>query len=63
MLPIHIRTDAATIVSVTLRLAPVLPTNVAVVQFQDVKAATEAATDLLNHGIGLRASIIPDVTA
>ncbi|KAF8908830.1 FAD-linked oxidase-like protein [Mucidula mucida] len=42
------------VTELTLRLAPVLPTNVAVVQFQDVKAATEAATDLLNHGIGLQ---------
>ncbi|KAF9006777.1 hypothetical protein BDZ89DRAFT_1079648 [Hymenopellis radicata] len=42
------------VTELTLRLAPVLATNVAVVQFHDVKAATEAATELLNHGIGLQ---------
>jgi D-lactate dehydrogenase (cytochrome) len=39
---------------VTVKLAPVLLTTVAVVQFPDVRRATEAVTDILNKGIGIR---------
>jgi D-lactate dehydrogenase (cytochrome) len=38
-------------VSVTLRLAPLLPTTVASVQFPDVKAAVEASIQILRSGI------------
>ncbi len=40
--------------TVTIRLAPVLPTNVAVVQFPNVRNATEAVVDILNQGVGIR---------
>ena len=39
---------------VTIRLAPVLPTNVAVVQFPDVRSATAASIEVINHGAGIR---------
>ncbi|KAJ7720448.1 FAD-linked oxidase-like protein [Mycena maculata] len=39
------------ITEVTLRLAPVLPTSVASVQFPDVKAAVEASIKILRSGI------------
>ena len=38
----------------TIRLAPVLPTNVAVVQFPDVHKATEAVIEIVNSGVGIR---------
>ncbi|GJJ13395.1 hypothetical protein Clacol_007649 [Clathrus columnatus] len=38
----------------TLRLAPLLPTSVAVVQFPDVKKATEATRDIINTGAGIQ---------
>ncbi|KAK0496315.1 hypothetical protein EDD18DRAFT_1309517 [Armillaria luteobubalina] len=37
----------------TIRLAPVLPTSVAVVQFPDVRNATEAVREILNQGVGI----------
>ena len=40
--------------TVTIRLAPVLPTRVAVVQFPDVEHATRASTEALNYGVNLR---------
>jgi hypothetical protein len=40
--------------TVTIRLAPVLPTTVAVVQFPDVRKATEAVTEIMNQGVGIR---------
>lgn len=40
--------------AVTIRLAPVLPTTVAVVPFPDVKQATEAVVDVMNRGVGIR---------
>lgn len=43
------------ITEVTVRLAPVLPTTVAVVQFPDVRAATQAAREIVNAGVGIRA--------
>lgn len=39
---------------VTIRLAPVLPTTVAVVHFPDVKCASEAVIDVINRGVGIR---------
>lgn len=42
------------ITEVTLRLAPVLPTTVAVVQFPDVRAATEAVREIVNSGVGVQ---------
>ncbi|KAI0741791.1 FAD-linked oxidase-like protein [Daedaleopsis nitida] len=42
------------VTEVTIRLAPVLPTNVAVVQFPDVRKATEAATEIVNSGVGIQ---------
>ncbi|KIJ64816.1 hypothetical protein HYDPIDRAFT_111420 [Hydnomerulius pinastri MD-312] len=42
------------ITEVTIRLAPVLPTTVAVVQFPDVKKATEAVIDVMNQGVGIQ---------
>lgn len=41
---------------VTIRLAPLLPTTVAVVQFPNVQKATEAVADVLNTGVGIRGS-------
>ena len=43
----------------TLRLAPVLPTNVAVVQFPDVRRATEAVVQIMNQGVGIRTCLHP----
>jgi len=42
------------ITEVTIRLAPLLPTNVAVVQFPDVKKATEAVIEIMNQGVGIQ---------
>lgn len=42
------------ILVVTIRLAPLLPTNVAVVQFPDVRKATEAVVEVMNQGVGIR---------
>ena len=39
---------------VTVRLAPLLKTDVAVAQFPSVRNATEAVKDILNKGIGIR---------
>lgn len=39
---------------VTIRLAPVLPTTVALANFPDVKKATEAVAEILNQGVGIR---------
>lgn len=38
----------------TLRLAPLLDTNVAVCQFPNVRDATEAVIEILNKGVSLR---------
>ena len=40
--------------AVTIRLAPLLPTNVAVAQFPDVRKATEASIEIMNRGAGIR---------
>ncbi|GBE82161.1 FAD-linked oxidase-like protein [Sparassis latifolia] len=42
------------ITEATIRLTPVLPTTVAVVQFPDVRHATEAVIDVLNQGVGIQ---------
>lgn len=42
------------ITEVTIRLAPVLPTTVAIVHFPDVKRATEAVIDVMNRGVGIQ---------
>jgi D-lactate dehydrogenase (cytochrome) len=41
---------------VTIRLAPLLPTRVAVVQFPDIEHATRASIEALNSGANLRES-------
>ena len=40
--------------TVTIRLAPALPTTVAFAQFPDVKKAAEAVIDVMNRGVGIR---------
>ena len=45
--------------SVTLRLAPLLPTNVAVVHFPNVRKATEAVIEIMNQGVGIREYLTP----
>lgn len=40
--------------SLAIKLAPLLPTSVAVVQFPDVHAATSASRDIVNSGTGIR---------
>ncbi|TFK32246.1 FAD-linked oxidase-like protein [Crucibulum laeve] len=42
------------VTEVTIRLAPLLPTTVAVVHFPDVCAATEAVIDVMNQGVGIQ---------
>ncbi|KIK96171.1 hypothetical protein PAXRUDRAFT_139050 [Paxillus rubicundulus Ve08.2h10] len=44
----------------TLRLAPLLPTRVAVAQFPDIRVATNAVCDLLNHGAAIQCVEIVD---
>jgi D-lactate dehydrogenase (cytochrome) len=39
---------------VTLRLAPIIPSQVAIAQFPSVKAATEAVIEILNTGVNIR---------
>lgn len=51
------------ITEATLRLAPVLPSTVAVAQFPDVRHATNAVCDILNHGAALQCvEIIDELT-
>lgn len=38
----------------TVRLAPLLKTDVAVAQFPDVRTATVAVKEILNNGVGIR---------
>ena len=49
-----LRVKQTSIILVTVRLAPLLKTDVAVVQFPDVRKATAAVKDILNKGIGIR---------
>ncbi|KIY49941.1 hypothetical protein FISHEDRAFT_72171 [Fistulina hepatica ATCC 64428] len=48
------------VTEVTVRLAPVLPTTVAVVHFPDVKKATEAVIDAMNQGVGIQCAELMD---
>ena len=47
----------------TVRLAPLLKTDVAVSQFPDVRAVTAAVKDILNRGVGIRTCKLPSVTS
>ncbi|KAF8192120.1 FAD-linked oxidase-like protein [Pholiota molesta] len=50
------------VTEVTIRLAPLLPTTVAVVQFPNVQKATEAVADVLNTGVGIQCvELVDDV--
>ncbi|KAI0736753.1 FAD-linked oxidase-like protein [Fomitopsis betulina] len=42
------------VTEVTIRLAPLLPTSVAVVYFPDVRKATEAVREVVNRGVGIQ---------
>ncbi|KZT70146.1 hypothetical protein DAEQUDRAFT_725774 [Daedalea quercina L-15889] len=42
------------VTEVTIRLAPLLPTTVAVVHFPDVRKATEAVCEVMNKGVGIQ---------
>ncbi|KAI0700461.1 FAD-linked oxidase-like protein [Cytidiella melzeri] len=48
------------VTEVTIRLAPVLPTRVAVVQFPDVHSASKAAIEILNRGVGVQCMELVD---
>lgn len=51
------------ITEATLRLAPVLPSTVAVAQFPDIRHATNAVCEILNHGAALQCvEIIDELT-
>jgi D-lactate dehydrogenase (cytochrome) len=39
----------------TVRLAPIIPSQVAIAQFPSVKQATEAVIEILNTGVNIRA--------
>ncbi|KAF8157801.1 FAD-linked oxidase-like protein [Crassisporium funariophilum] len=50
------------VTEVTIRLTPVLPTTVAVVQFPNVQKATEAVADVMNKGLGIQCvELVDDV--
>ncbi|KAH9480894.1 D-lactate dehydrogenase [cytochrome], mitochondrial [Psilocybe cubensis] len=50
------------ITEVTIRLAPVLPTTVAVVHFPNVQKATEAVMDVMQAGVGIQCvELVDDV--
>ncbi|KAI0260644.1 FAD-binding domain-containing protein [Gloeopeniophorella convolvens] len=42
------------VTEVTIRLAPVIPSQVAIAQFPNVKSATEAVIDILNSGVNIQ---------
>ncbi|KAF9474412.1 hypothetical protein BDN70DRAFT_884839 [Pholiota conissans] len=42
------------VTEVTIRLAPVLPINVAVVHFPDIRSATAASIEVMNQGVGIQ---------
>jgi len=50
----QLRTEPVFILPVTVRLAPLLKTDVAVAQFPDVRAVALAVKDILNKGVGIR---------
>lgn len=39
---------------VTIRLAPIIPSQVAIAQFPSIKQATEAVIEILNTGVNIR---------
>ncbi|KAF9553236.1 hypothetical protein CPC08DRAFT_673450 [Agrocybe pediades] len=50
------------VTEVTIRLAPVLPTTVAVVHFPNVQKATEAVMDVMQAGVGIQCvELVDDV--
>ncbi|KNZ72089.1 D-lactate dehydrogenase [cytochrome], mitochondrial [Termitomyces sp. J132] len=50
------------VTEVTIRLAPVMSTTVAVVQFPDVKKATQAVIEVMNQGVGIQCvELVDDV--
>ncbi|KAG6878896.1 hypothetical protein C0992_006833 [Termitomyces sp. T32_za158] len=50
------------VTEVTIRLAPVLPTTAAIVQFPNVKMATEAVIEVMNQGVGIQCvELVDDV--
>ncbi|KAG2045786.1 hypothetical protein BDR06DRAFT_1015291 [Suillus hirtellus] len=52
-----------TLLLVTIRRAPVLPTTVAIVHFPDVKRATEAVIDIINRSVGICRLSLPHQAA
>ncbi|KAL5531039.1 hypothetical protein ACEPAG_3915 [Sanghuangporus baumii] len=48
------------ITEATIRLMPRLPTSVAVVSFPDVRSATQAVTEALNHGAAIQCAELVD---
>ncbi|KAG1891666.1 uncharacterized protein F5891DRAFT_1211130 [Suillus fuscotomentosus] len=52
-----------TLLLVTIRRAPVLPTTVAIVYFPDVKRATEAVIDVINGSVGICRLSLPHQAA
>ncbi|KAI0052727.1 FAD-binding domain-containing protein [Auriscalpium vulgare] len=48
------------VTEVTIRLAPLLPTTVATVQFPNVRKATEAVIDILTTGVGIQCVELTD---
>ena len=50
----QLRAKLILVIPVTLRLAPLLKTNVAVAQFLRVRTATMVVKDILNTGVGIR---------
>ncbi|KAH9925357.1 uncharacterized protein BXZ73DRAFT_49969 [Epithele typhae] len=49
------------VTEVTLRLAPLLPTNVAVAQFPDIRSAASAVAEIVNTGVGIQCVELVDV--
>ncbi|KAI0061426.1 FAD-binding domain-containing protein [Artomyces pyxidatus] len=48
------------VTEVTVRLAPLLPTTVAIAQFPNVRKATEAVVEILNRGVGIQCIELTD---
>ena len=54
-IPVYSRTLMTEVRIVTVRLAPVIPSQVAIAQFPSAKQATEAVIEILNTGANIRA--------
>ena len=54
-IPVYSRTLMTEVRVVTVRLAPVIPSQVAIAQFPSAKQATEAVIEILNAGANIRA--------